>query len=72
MDISTRIAPRLYTISSSPLAHPGQVHLTASISESPHRTGLASAYFRRLRERLQEGSPVKVKVDLRESNFLLA
>ncbi|MFE2045072.1 molybdopterin-dependent oxidoreductase [Streptomyces sp. NPDC059477] len=45
-----RLTPRLYSISSSPLAHPGEVRLTVSVvrytgEAGRHRTGVCSAYL---------------------------
>jgi sulfite reductase (NADPH) flavoprotein alpha-component len=55
------LAPRLYSISSSPKAHPGKVHLTINIvryqSLSRHRKGVCSTY---LAERVQPVRPVPV------------
>lgn len=43
------LAPRLYSISSSPMAHPGQAHLTINVvryqSLSRHRKGVCSTYL---------------------------
>lgn len=55
------LAPRLYSISSSPKAHPGQAHLTINIvryqSLSRHRKGVCSTY---LADRVQCVRPVPV------------
>ena len=57
------LQPRLYSISSSPKAHPGEVHLTVGeVRYSMHgtdRKGVASTY---LGERLAEGGSVGVYV----------
>jgi sulfite reductase (NADPH) flavoprotein alpha-component len=56
-----RLAPRLYSISSSPKAHPGQVHLTVSIvrheSHGRARKGVCSTF---LADRAGEITPVPV------------
>lgn len=55
------LAPRLYSISSSPKAHPGQAHLTINVvryqSLSRHRKGVCSTY---LAERVQPVRSVPV------------
>ncbi|WP_147092086.1 bifunctional nitrate reductase/sulfite reductase flavoprotein subunit alpha [Swaminathania salitolerans] len=35
-DLFRRIQPRLYSIASSPLAHPGEVHLTVGVARDPY------------------------------------
>jgi sulfite reductase (NADPH) flavoprotein alpha-component len=52
-----KLQPRLYSISSSPKAHPGQVHLTVSVVRHP-RNGVCSTY---LAERAGEVVPVFVQ-----------
>jgi sulfite reductase (NADPH) flavoprotein alpha-component len=56
-----KLPPRLYSIASSPLAHPGEVHLTvASVRYQAHgqdRKGVASTY---LADLIQKGSAVQV------------
>ncbi|MEP6664530.1 MAG: sulfite reductase subunit alpha, partial [Verrucomicrobiota bacterium] len=58
-----KLAPRLYSISSSPKAHPGQVHLTVSVvryeSLGRPRKGVCSTF---LAERVEASSPVPVFV----------
>jgi sulfite reductase (NADPH) flavoprotein alpha-component len=58
-----RLQPRLYSISSSPKAHPGHVHLTVSVvryqSHSRHRKGVCSTF---LADRVPSGQPVPVFV----------
>lgn len=58
-----RLAPRLYSISSSPLAHPGEVHLTVGIQKVDRagrvRLGAASTF---LSSRVPLGLPVNVFV----------
>ena len=58
-----RLAPRLYSISSSPKAHAGQVHLTINVvryqSHGRARKGVASTF---LADRANDGIPVPVFV----------
>ncbi|HLP42917.1 MAG TPA: sulfite reductase subunit alpha, partial [Fibrobacteria bacterium] len=58
-----KLAPRLYSISSSPLENPGEVHLTVGVvryeADGRHRRGVASTY---LAERVPLGMPVQVFV----------
>jgi sulfite reductase (NADPH) flavoprotein alpha-component len=58
-----KLQPRLYSISSSPKAHPGQVHLTVNIvryeSLARSRKGVCSTF---LAERVEAGSAVPVFV----------
>ncbi len=53
IDILNPISPRLYTISSSPNAHPGQLHLTAALhtfeSVGEQRNGFASSFLTQLK-----------------------
>lgn len=55
------LQPRLYSISSSPRAHPDEVHLTVGVTRTLARdrirNGVASTYFA---ERIAEGTPLKV------------
>jgi len=57
------LAPRLYSISSSPKAHPGEVHLTVAVvrydSHGRPRKGVASTF---LAERVDESMPVPIFV----------
>ncbi|CAI3796774.1 hypothetical protein GLGCALEP_01542 [Pseudomonas sp. MM221] len=45
LDLLKPLQPRLYSISSSPLAHPGQVHLTVSTVRYGERKGVCSAFL---------------------------
>ena len=58
-----KLAPRLYSISSSPKAHAGQVHLTINVvryqSHGRARKGVASTF---LADRVNDGIPVPVFV----------
>lgn len=58
-----KLQPRLYSISSSPKAHPGQVHLTIGVvryhSLSRHRKGVCSTF---LAERAEKAAPLPVFV----------
>ena len=57
------LRPRLYSIASSPLAHPGHAHLTVSTVRYEHRErshlGVASTY---LADRVEHGEPIRVFV----------
>lgn len=61
--IMRKLPPRLYSIASSPKAHPGEVHLTVGVvrydTHGRHRKGVCSTY---LAERIQEGEKVDVFV----------
>jgi sulfite reductase (NADPH) flavoprotein alpha-component len=58
-----KLPPRLYSISSSPKAHPGEVHLTVGIVRYEHngrpRKGVCSTF---LSDRVAAGTPVPVFV----------
>jgi len=62
-----KLQPRFYSISSSPKAHPGQVHLTVNIvryeSLSRKRKGVCSTF---LADRMLPGAPVPVFVQKNE------
>jgi sulfite reductase (NADPH) flavoprotein alpha-component len=57
LPLANKIAPRLYSIASSPKAHPGEVHLTVAVvnyhTHGRQKMGLASGY-------LAHGQPVNV------------
>jgi sulfite reductase (NADPH) flavoprotein alpha-component len=61
--IMRKLPPRLYSIASSPKAHPGEVHLTVGVvrydSHGRQRKGVCSSY---LADRIEEGSKVEVFV----------
>jgi len=71
VDILRKLPPRLYSIASSPKAHPGEVHLTvAAVRYDTHgksRKGVASCY---LADAAHKGSPVSVYVH-HNKNFRL-
>jgi sulfite reductase (NADPH) flavoprotein alpha-component len=58
-----KLPPRLYSIASSPKAHPGEVHLTVGVvryeSNGRKRNGVCSSF---LSDRIEEGSKVDVFV----------
>jgi len=58
-----KLPPRLYSIASSPKAHPGEVHLTVGVvrydSNGRERKGVCSTY---LADRIEEGSVIDVFV----------
>ncbi|MFG0337840.1 molybdopterin-dependent oxidoreductase [Pseudomonas sp. zjy_13] len=45
LELLKPLQPRLYSISSSPLAHPGQVHLTVSTVRYGERKGVCSSFL---------------------------
>lgn len=69
--ILRKLPPRLYSIASSPLAHPDEVHLTiASVRYEAHgleRKGVASTY---LSDLVETGQPLKVYTHINK-NFRL-
>uniref|UniRef100_K3X4C7 NADPH-dependent FMN and FAD-containing oxidoreductase n=1 Tax=Globisporangium ultimum (strain ATCC 200006 / CBS 805.95 / DAOM BR144) TaxID=431595 RepID=K3X4C7_GLOUD len=82
LQVIPRLRPRSYSISSSPLLHPGRVHLTVAIVDflTPYkrrRTGICSAYFQSLEpEKEQKVVSMWIKTGLfdppsRENEMLL-
>ncbi|MBK1830672.1 assimilatory sulfite reductase (NADPH) flavoprotein subunit [Verrucomicrobiaceae bacterium R5-34] len=71
VDILRKLPPRLYSIASSPKAHPGEVHLTVAAvryeSHGKSRKGVASTY---LADDAKKGTPVSVYVH-KNKNFRL-
>jgi sulfite reductase (NADPH) flavoprotein alpha-component len=63
VSLLAKLQPRLYSISSSPKAHPGEVHLTVAVvryeSHGRRRKGVCSTF---LAERAEPGTPVPVFV----------
>lgn len=63
VNIMRRLPPRLYSISSSPKAHPGEVHLTVAVvrydAHGRKRKGVCSTY---LADRIEEGDKAEVFV----------
>lgn len=61
--IMRKLPPRLYSIASSPKAHPGEVHLTVGVvrydAHGRNRKGVCSTY---LSDRIEEGSKAEVFV----------
>ncbi|WAB99345.1 bifunctional nitrate reductase/sulfite reductase flavoprotein subunit alpha [Pseudomonas putida] len=56
LELLKPLQPRLYSISSSPLAHPGQVHLTVSTVRYGQRKGVSSSFL------ADRGQAVKVAI----------
>jgi len=71
VDILRKLPPRLYSVASSPKAHPGEVHLTVAAvrydTEGKSRKGVASTY---LSDDAPKGSQVSVYVH-HNKNFRL-
>lgn len=63
IDLLPRLAPRLYSISSSLVAHPGEVHLTVAVvrqtAKAQQRGGIASTH---LADALGDGASIPVYV----------
>ena len=63
VELLNKLQPRLYSISSSPKAHPGEVHLTVGVvayeSHGRKRKGVCSTF---LADRVQDETPVPVFV----------
>ncbi len=63
VDLLPRLAPRLYSIASSPKAHPGEVHLTVGVvryhAHGRLRKGVCSTF---LAERVAPGTSLAVRV----------
>lgn len=61
--IMRKLPPRLYSIASSPKAHPGEVHLTVGVvrydAHGRNRKGVCSTY---LAERIEEGGKAEIFV----------
>ncbi len=69
--LARKLPPRLYSIASSPKAHPGEVHLTVGVvrydAHGRGRKGVCSTF---LADRVDEGEPVEVFVTANK-NFKL-
>jgi len=63
VNIMRRLPPRLYSIASSPKAHPGEVHLTVAVvrydAHGRKRKGVCSTY---LADRIEEGGKAEIFV----------
>ena len=65
LPLFNKIAPRLYSIASSPKAHPGEVHLTVAVvsyhSHGRTKYGLATGYLCHLQELNVDSLPVYIQ-----------
>ncbi|KRX10660.1 Riboflavin synthase-like beta-barrel [Pseudocohnilembus persalinus] len=75
--MTPRLAPRVFTISSSNLQYKNAVHVTDSIlvdnlPNGKTKTGVCSQYFQKIYEQFQNGEKdIQVRIDFRESSFKL-
>ena len=65
LPLANKIAPRLYSIASSPKAHPGEVHLTVAVvqyeTHGREKFGIASGYLAHGQELNKEEVPVYIQ-----------
>jgi sulfite reductase (NADPH) flavoprotein alpha-component len=65
LPLANKIAPRLYSIASSPKAHPGEVHLTVAVvqyeTHGRKKYGIASGYLAHGQELNQDEIPVYIQ-----------
>jgi sulfite reductase (NADPH) flavoprotein alpha-component len=65
LPLANKIAPRLYSIASSPKAHPGEVHLTVAVvkyhTHGRDKYGLASGYLAHGQELNRDEIPVYIQ-----------
>ncbi len=65
LPLTNKIAPRLYSIASSPKAHPGEVHLTVAVvkyhTHGRHKHGIASGYLAHGQELHKPEVPVYIQ-----------
>jgi sulfite reductase (NADPH) flavoprotein alpha-component len=65
LPLANKIAPRLYSIASSPKAHPGEVHLTVAVvkyhTHGREKFGLASGYLAHGQELNRDEIPVYIQ-----------
>ena len=65
LPLANKVAPRLYSIASSPKAHPGEVHLTVAVvkylTHGREKFGLASGYLAHGQELNKDEIPVYIQ-----------
>jgi sulfite reductase (NADPH) flavoprotein alpha-component len=65
LPLANKIAPRLYSIASSPKAHPGEVHLTVAVvryhTHGRQKLGIASGYLAHGQELNKDEVPVYIQ-----------
>ena len=65
LTLANKVAPRLYSIASSPKAHPGEVHLTVAVvkylTHGREKFGLASGYLAHGQELNKDEIPVYIQ-----------
>jgi sulfite reductase (NADPH) flavoprotein alpha-component len=65
LPLTNKIAPRLYSIASSPKAHPGEVHLTVAVvkyhTHGREKMGIASGYLAHGQELNKDEIPVYIQ-----------
>ncbi len=65
LPLANKVAPRLYSIASSPKAHPGEVHLTVAVvkyhTHGREKMGLASGYLSHGQELNKDEIPVYIQ-----------
>jgi sulfite reductase (NADPH) flavoprotein alpha-component len=65
LPLANKVAPRLYSIASSPKAHPGEVHLTVAVvkyhTHGREKMGLASGYLAHGQELNKDEIPVYIQ-----------
>jgi sulfite reductase (NADPH) flavoprotein alpha-component len=65
LPLANKVAPRLYSIASSPKAHPGEVHLTVAVvkyhTHGREKFGLASGYLSHGQELNRDEIPVYIQ-----------
>jgi len=76
LELLPTLAPRYYSISSSPLAHPGQIHITCVITRFTTNTGrvhngVCSTHFLRLLPSDKQENNPTVPLFVRKSQFRL-
>jgi len=74
--LSSLIPPRYYTIASSSVKHPQNIHLCCSVLQinlpnKSTKTGQCSSFFNRIHTDFQAQKPSKVRIFVKDSTFLL-